>query len=71
MTLVIGADAHQGAELYYFMGQIGFGGERFIGVDIDQIDKVAPRRVKSAPCVLELNQHFGAGTDLLNLQCKM
>ena len=41
----------------------------FIGVDIDQIDKMAPRGVKSAPGAIELNWHFGAETDLLNLQC--
>ena len=41
----------------------------FIGVDIDQIDKMAPRGVKSAPGAIELNRHFGAETDLLNLQC--
>ena len=32
----------------------------FIGVDLDQIDKMVPRRVKSAPGAIELNQHFGA-----------
>ena len=42
----------------------------FIGVDLDQIDKMAPRRVKSAPGPIELNQHFGAKTDLLVLECK-
>ena len=41
----------------------------FIGVDLDQIDKMAPRRVKSAPGSIELNQHFGAETDLLDLEC--
>ena len=41
----------------------------FIGVNIDQIDKMAPRGVKSAPGAIELNWHFGAETDLLNLQC--
>ena len=41
----------------------------FIGVDIDRIDKLAPRGVKSAPGAIELNGHFGAETDLLNLQC--
>ena len=41
----------------------------FIGVDIDQIDKMAPRGIKSAPGAIELNRHFGAETDLLNLQC--
>ena len=41
----------------------------FIGVDLDQIDKMAPRRVKSAPGPIELNQHFGAKTDLLDLEC--
>ena len=46
------------------------GAERvFIGVDIDLIDKMAPRGVKSAPGAIELNRHFGAETDLLNLQC--
>ena len=40
----------------------------FIGVDLDQIDKMAPRRVKSAPGAIELNQHFGAETDLLDLE---
>ena len=43
----------------------------FIGVDIDQIDKMAPRGVKSAPGAIELNRHFGAETDLLNLQCTL
>ena len=42
----------------------------FIRVDIDQIDKMAPRGVKSAPGAIELNRHFGAETDLLNLQCR-
>ena len=41
----------------------------FIGVDLDQIDKMAPRRVKLAPGPIELNQHFGAKTDLLDLEC--
>ena len=41
----------------------------FIGVDIDQIDKMAPRGVKSAPGAIELTRHLGAETDLLNLQC--
>jgi len=41
-----------------------------IGVDIDQIDKMAPRGVKSALGAIELNWHFGAETDLLNLQCR-
>ena len=41
----------------------------FIGVDLDQIDKMAPRRVKSAPGFIGLNQHFGAETDLLDLEC--
>ena len=41
----------------------------FIGVDLDQIDKMVPRRVKSAPGAIELNQHFGAETDLLDLEC--
>ena len=41
----------------------------FIGVDLDQIDKMAPRRVKSASGPKELNQHFGAKTDLLDLEC--
>ena len=40
----------------------------FIGVDLDQIDKMVPRRVKSAPGAIELNQHFGAETDLLDLE---
>ena len=34
----------------------------FIGVDLDQIEKMAPRRVKSAPGPIELSQHFGAKT---------
>ena len=33
------------------------------------LDKMDPRRAKSAPGAIELNQHFGAETDLLNLQC--
>ena len=36
---------------------------------MDQIDKIDPRRAKSAPGAIELNRHFGAETDLLNLQC--
>ena len=43
----------------------------FIGVDLDQIDKMVPRRVKSAPGAIELNQHFGAETDLLDLECRI
>ena len=43
----------------------------FIRVNLDQIDKMAPRRVKSAPVAIELNQHFGAETDLLDLECIM
>ena len=43
----------------------------FIGVDLGQIDKMAPRRVKSAPGPIELNQHFGAKTDLLDLECSI
>ena len=39
------------------------------GVDLDQFNKTAPPRVKSAPGAIELNRHFGAETDLLNLQC--
>ena len=31
---------------------------------------MAPQGVKSAPGALELNRHFGAETDLLNLQCR-
>ena len=31
------------------------------------LDKVDPRRAKSAPGAIELNRHFGAETDLLNL----
>ena len=43
----------------------------FTGVDLDQIDKMVPRRVvKSAPGSIELNQHFGAETDLLDLECR-
>ena len=41
----------------------------FIGVDLDQTDKMAPRKVKLAPGAIELNQHFGAETDLLDLEC--
>ena len=41
----------------------------FIGVDLDQIDKMAPRRVKSAPGAIELNRHVGPETDLLDLEC--
>ena len=39
------------------------------GVDLDQFNKMAPPRVKSAPGAIELNRYFGAETDLLNLQC--
>ena len=38
------------------------------GVNLDQFNKMAPQRVKSAPGTIELNRHFGAETDLLNLQ---
>ena len=38
----------------------------FIGVDLDQIDKMVPR---TAPGAIELYQHFGAETDLLDLEC--
>ena len=41
----------------------------FIGVELDQINKMAPRRVKSAPGAIELNQHVGPETDLLDLEC--
>ena len=41
----------------------------FFEVDLDQIDKMAPRRVKSAPGAIELNQHVGPETDLLDLEC--
>ena len=41
----------------------------FIGVDLDQIDKMAPQRVKSAPGAIELNQHVGPKTNLLDLEC--
>ena len=41
----------------------------FIGIDLDQIDKMAPRRVRSAPGAIVLNRHFKAETDLLDLQC--
>ena len=33
------------------------------------LNKMDPRRAKSAPGAIELNRHFGAETDLLNLQC--
>ena len=33
------------------------------------LDKMDPQRAKSAPGAIELNRHFGAETDLLNLQC--
>ena len=36
---------------------------------MDPIDKMDPRGVKSAPAAIELKRHFGAETDLLNLQC--
>ena len=49
-----------------------FSGAKMVltGVDLDQFNKMAPRRVKSAPGAIELNRHFGAETDLLNLQCE-
>ena len=34
------------------------------------LDKMDPRRAKSAPGAIELNRHFGAETDLFNLHCK-
>ena len=43
-------------------------GTVFIGVDMAPLDKMDPRRAKSAPGAIELNRHFGAETDLLNLQ---
>ena len=41
----------------------------FIGVDMALLDKMDPQRAKSAPGAIELNRHFGAETDLFNLQC--
>ena len=71
MALVKGADTHHMAETISPVGQNGFrwAAMVFIGVDLDQIDKMVPRRVKSAPGAIELNQHFGAETDLLDLEC--
>ena len=43
----------------------------FIGVDLVQVDKMALQRVKSAPVEIELNRHFGAETDLLDLECNI
>ena len=37
---------------------------------MDPLDKMDPRRVKSAPAAIELNRHFRAETNLSNLQCK-
>ena len=41
----------------------------FIGVDLVQIDKMVPQRVKSAPGAIDLNQHVGPKTGLLDLEC--
>ena len=41
----------------------------FIGVDMAPLDKMDLRRAKSASGAIGLNRHFGAETDLLNLQC--
>ena len=64
MALVKGADTHHMAETVFDGAAMVF-----IGVDLDQTDKMAPRRVKSASGPIELNQHFGAKTDLLDLEC--
>ena len=45
-------------------------GTVFIGVDMALLDKMDPRRANSAPGAIEVNRHFGAETDLLNLHCK-
>ena len=70
---MIGADTHQGLNYCTPWAETVFGGAEmvFIGVDIDQIDKMAPQGLKSAPGALQLNRHFGAETDLLNLQCSV
>ena len=68
---MIRADTHQGPNYFPLWAKSVFGGAKtiFIGVDMDPIDKMDPRRVKSAPGAIELKRHFGAETDLLNLQC--
>ena len=75
MALVKGADTHHMAETISAVDQNGFrwgcNGLVFIGVDLDQTDKMAPPRVKSELQGLQssVNQHFWAETDLLDLEC--
>ena len=74
MALVKGADTHHMAETISPVGQNGFrwgcNGLYWGRFRPDsKIDKMVPRRVKSAPGAIELNQHFGAETDLLDLEC--
>ena len=66
MALVKGADTNHMAETISSVAKTVFDGAAmvFIGVDLDQIDKMVSRWVKSAP---EVKQHFGAESDLLDL----
>ena len=52
---------HPGAELVPLWAKSVFGGAGtvFIGVDMDPLDKMDPRRVKSAPGAIGLKRHFG------------
>ena len=71
MALMKGADTHHiWLKQFLLQAKTVFDGAAmvFIGVNLDQIDKMAQRRVKSAPGTIELNQHFGAETDLLDLE---
>ena len=70
---MIRADTYQAAELFSTDGQIGFrwdwNGVFIIEVDMDQIDKMdRSRESNSALGAIELNQHYQAEPDLLNLQ---
>ena len=70
MVLVMRADTHQGLNCLPLWAVSVFdgAGTAFIRVAMAPLDKMDPRRAKSAPRAIELNRHFGAETDLLNLQ---
>ena len=63
MAVVQGAHTHHMVQQFLLWAKTVF--------DWAAIDKMAPRRVKSAPGVIELNKHFGAETDLLDLECTL
>ena len=71
MALVMGPIRNKGLNCLPLWAESVFDGAvtAFIGVDIAPLDKMDPRGAKSAPGAIELNRHFGAETDLLNLQC--